>query len=408
MTRAMVESRLLRVSVLVTAIAITVVPVISKVQVATGLGIAAIVGVVATAGAYRRLEWRSGVPAGVLLAGLFAWMALGLNWAADPALSGDKLGRVLPIFLLGPLMVIVLRYAGRADGVWLARALMGCLVAGMAWILAGDLVAVSGLSGDWSAEVFPWGSGANPGLTTLAIVIWLLPMTVDPGRRPIGAVAVALAVTVVLLTGHSDAALLAFIAGGLVFLMGLWRRTLGTFLMMAVVVVSALGPVVMAPVIYDRLWDSVDWMPASWQHRVEIWDAAVDHATARPVGGSGIDSFRLLEHDQPSRLEEGPRGQAVHPHNALLQVWVETGLVGVALLTALLVWAIRYVLTWPERPRLAAQAGIAAASVILGLSYGAWQGWWLCLLFAVSGYAAGLAAFGRGNDRPMTPMAKLA
>lgn len=403
MTRAALESWLLRVSVLATAIAITVVPVISKAQVATGLGIAFIIGALATVGVCRRLEWRAGLPAAALFAGLFAWMALGLNWAADPALSGDKLGRVLPILVLGPLMVIVLRYAGRTDGVWLARTLMGCLVAGLAWILVGDLIAALGVSDGWSAVVFPAGVAANAGLTTLAIVIWLLPMTTDPAGRPLGVVAGASAAAVVLLIGQSDAALLAFATGGIVFLTGLWRRRFGSVAMVIVVVVSAVGPVVIAPVAYDRLWDSIDWLPASWQHRVEIWDAAVDHAVARPIGGSGINSFRVLEHDQPSRVDEGPRGRAVHPHNASLQIWVETGLVGVALLTALLVWAIRYVLTWPERHRVAAQAGIASASVILGLSYGAWQGWWLCLLFAVSGYAVGLAARGRGSDQPTTP-----
>ena len=403
MTRAMLESGLLRLSVLVTAIAITVVPVISKVQVAAGLGVAVIVGALATVGAYRRLEWRAGLPVLALLAVLFVWMALGLSWAADPDFSSDKLGRVLPIFLLGPLMVIFLRYAGRADGIWLARVLTVCIVAGIAWIMAGALLAAFGLSDGWSASVFPSGGGANAGLTTLAVVIWLLPMTTDPGRRPLGVAIVALAATVVLLTGRSDAALLAFAAGGVVFLAGFWGRRLGTVAMVVVVAVSTVGPVIVAPIAYDRLWESIGWMPNSWQHRVEIWDAAVDHAVARPIGGSGIDSFRMLQHDQPSRLNEEPRGRALHPHHALLQVWVETGLVGVALLTALLVWAVRYVLTWPQRHRAGAQAGIAAASVILALSYGAWQGWWLCLLFAVSGYAVGLAVGDRGNEQSMTP-----
>ena len=396
---ASLQSRLLQISILVTAIAITIIPVISKVQVATSLGVAFALGGVAIVSAFRRLDWRMAAPWLLIIGGLVVWTALGLNWAVDPGFSAEKLGRVLPILLLGPLMVIILRYAGETDGAWLAKALSICIFGGIGWILAGRMIAELGLSADWLSAMFPSGDSANAGLTTLAIVIWLLPMATDPKHRPRWLAAVYVGVALLLFTGKSDAAILGFLAGGAVYLLDAWRRRLGTVAMVVIVSASALAPVFVAPVAYERAWNSIDWMPSSWLHRLEIWDAAVDHAATQPIGGSGIDSFRLLEHDQPSRLDEmKPQGQAMHPHHSLLQVWVEIGLVGVALLTALSVWAVRHVLTWPAGERAAAQAGIAATAVILGLSYGFWQGWWLALLFAVSGYAVGLVARRRQID----------
>ena len=399
MNGASLQSRLLQVSVLVTAIAMTVIPVISKVQVATSLGIAFALGAAVIVTACRRLDWRAAAPGLLVIAGLVAWTALGLNWAVDPSFSAEKLGRVLPILLLGPVMVIILRYGGEADGAWLAKALLICVFGGMGWILVGRAAAGLGLSDGWLSAVFPSGDAANAGLTTLAIVIWLLPMATDAKDRPRWLAAAWAGAAVLLLTGTSDAAVLGFLGGGAVYLLGAWRQRLGSSAMVVIVAVSALAPVIVAPAAYDRAWNAIDWMPSSWLHRLEIWDAAVDHAATQPIGGTGIDSFRLLEHDQPSRLDETrPQGQAMHPHHALLQVWVEIGLVGVALLTVLSVWAVRHVLTWPAGERTAAQAGIAATAVILGLSYGVWQGWWLALLFAASGYAVGLVARRRRID----------
>lgn len=405
----------LRLSVLLTAVALTVVPVISKVQVATVLGVAFAVGVCAAAGALPRSDWRAGAPALALIAGLTAWAALGLSWAVDPTFSAEKFGRVLPILALGPAMVAILGIAGRVDGSWLARVLPIAVVAALGWILVGMLLGAAGpddavRSGGTLAAVFPSGVGVNPGLTTLAIVVWLLPIAAGSKRvSPVFAV-IAIATAVFLATGESDAAIVGFGLGGAVFLIGLWRVRVGTAAMVLIVSASALGPIVAAPVAYERAWNAIEGFPNSWLHRVEIWDAAVDHASQHRLGGSGIDSFRLLEHDQPTRLRQEdpqsapadpprPQGQAMHPHHALLQVWVETGLIGALLSVALAVWVIRKALSWPDRSRAAAQAALTATGVILCLSYGVWQGWWLALLFAVAGYAAGLVAGDREDRR---------
>ena len=228
MSRATLHRLLLRAAVFLTAVAITVVPVISKVQVATLLGVAFAVGAVAVAAAPFRPDWRAAAPGLVLVAGLVVWMALGLTWAVDPDFSSEKLGRVLPVLLLGPAMVLFLHSAGRSDGAWMARILPVCVVAGMVWILVGWGLKAAGLGQGGMAAVFPSGVGVNPGLTTLEIVLWLLPMAAVPLRRQPGFVLVVVAAAVLLLTGESAAAALGFIVGGGVYLSARWRPRAGT------------------------------------------------------------------------------------------------------------------------------------------------------------------------------------
>ena len=75
-------------------------------------------------------------------------------------------------------------------------------------------------------------------------------------------------------------------------------------------------------------------------------------------------------------------GVPLHPHDAALQLWVELGLVGVAL--AAVFWAYllsridRYVVA--DRDLAGAAGGSAGAYLTIGaLSFGIWQEWWLAL-----------------------------
>ena len=65
-----------------------------------------------------------------------------------------------------------------------------------------------------------------------------------------------------------------------------------------------------------------------------------------------------------------------HPHNAPLQVWTETGLVGAFFVLAIMGLSLKSVAARapPERaPILALYAAIIAVSLV---GHGAWQGWW--------------------------------
>ena len=132
-------------------------------------------------------------------------------------------------------------------------------------------------------------------------------------------------------------------------------------------------------------------MQGSAAHRVLIWDFSLARIAERPWLGWGMEAARAMPggRDRIAEAElrrfgldaqigwfETVRAERLplHTHNAPIQVWLELGAVG-ALLASALVLALGWRATSPGA------AGAFAAAVAIGsLSYGIWQGWWLCLL----------------------------
>lgn len=143
-----------------------------------------------------------------------------------------------------------------------------------------------------------------------------------------------------------------------------------------------------------------DWLFPSARHRMEIWGHAAWRVLEAPLFGHGIDASRALRPELGEWSRFGPLTDSLlplHPHNGFLQVWLELGLAGAALVltVALLVLA--------GTRRLGAEAqpyavGLFAAGLAMAnTAYGLWQAWWM------AGYlAAGtmlLVAQRAGNRR---------
>ena len=112
----------------------------------------------------------------------------------------------------------------------------------------------------------------------------------------------------------------------------------------------------------------------NWGYRVEIWNRVHELISGRPWAGYGFDTARIIA--------QGPGVTFLHPHNGLLQIWLELGLVGVVLFLgwgAAAAWA--YLRARPAPDRLAtAAATVTAVAVFWLISFGVWQGWWLAAI----------------------------
>jgi len=76
----------------------------------------------------------------------------------------------------------------------------------------------------------------------------------------------------------------------------------------------------------------------------------------------------------------------LHPHNAMIQIWLELGLVGVALVGAiyfLIVASIPESRTERAGPAMLI-ATTACAFTVAELEFGIWQGWWMATLGIVA------------------------
>ncbi|HEX5489539.1 MAG TPA: O-antigen ligase family protein [Rhodanobacteraceae bacterium] len=137
--------------------------------------------------------------------------------------------------------------------------------------------------------------------------------------------------------------------------------------------------------------------------RLDIWRVAVDMVAAHPVNGVGVRDFRYAYPQYASPGDHflgaeacGEDTGACHPHQIVLEILTNTGVVGLALWLAALGLALR---AWrrvgAEARRRAFPVTVALAVTVFPLNthlafYSAWWGllfWWLLALWCAALYA---------------------
>jgi O-antigen ligase len=151
-------------------------------------------------------------------------------------------------------------------------------------------------------------------------------------------------------------------------------------------------------------------MDAALSGRLDIWHASVEMIAAHPISGVGVRGFRYAyPHYAPANdhfltAESCGVGEgACHPHQLVLEILTETGVLGLSL------WLAAVVLAWRAWRRIGSAARTRAFPVSLALGvmlfplnthlafYSAWWGLlfaWLLGLWCAALYVA------RGDDEP--------
>jgi len=159
-------------------------------------------------------------------------------------------------------------------------------------------------------------------------------------------------------------------------------------LMVKTLVISAAIAILAAPLfaaivtLLDE--NTLGGLPDSWEHRLYMWDFVFRQISERPLNGYGFNNARTY-----SELITLSGGQTVtllshHAHNAGLQIWLETGLIGAGLaglsILSCLGPAKRFVRDQPNGAF--GLCGFLTAMILLSsLSFGVWQFWWWGTLF---------------------------
>jgi len=143
-------------------------------------------------------------------------------------------------------------------------------------------------------------------------------------------------------------------------------------------------------------------IPLSWEHRVRMWAFVWERIQESWLIGNGFDVSRTLQDTFLSRDGRDITIVSLHPHNIGLQLWLETGLIGVLLATGFLMALIKPVLVFCEtKPRAAAMSGLIVATALNGaLTIGIWQYWWWGLI----ALSAGLVSLIPHNHKAFSPM----
>jgi exopolysaccharide production protein ExoQ len=332
-------------------------------------------------------------PLAMLLAMLAIWGALTAVWSIAPERSIATAGR---LFLVAVCITVLIQAAIDLDPEE-RRHCARFLAAGTAFGIVVILVEVvtSGAIAvllDSEAQLGHELDRLNRTGSVVAMLVWPAALVTAQlyGRYRAAAVIAFCAIVLVIVAPRSP--LVAFVIGSGAFAVG-WlsqrwgKRFLLAGFLVAVVIVPFLDAIT-TPIV-DFLVANVA-APNSEVHRLRVWEFASSRILERPLGGWGLDTARVVPgSDQMLPLfahGTGPivTGKAIplHPHNALIQVWLELGLVGVLVVAGLFVLIVAAI---PESTRNHAGPAVAIAAAATGfavaeLGFGIWQGWWMAAL----------------------------
>lgn len=344
----------------------------------------ALAGLVLVRRVWPVLDWRLPVVVAVFLA--WTGAVVGVGWS-----GGDGCARCLDKWLevLG-FAVVLLPLAtgalGRAAGVRPGPVLaaLGIGVAVGAVMLAVELAFDAPIYRLLSGK----GEAADIGLSrynrgSVAVVLLAIPVVgwlVVRGRA-LFAAALTLALLGLTVYGASGAAVLSLVVA-VVFGLGAWLSGRAAALVLAAgLLIGGISAPWIGGQFLARQIESGAEMSLPTRHRLEIWDHASHHAMEAPVTGWGLGSYRTLPLETPrSESYLISEKTASHPHNAFLELWVETGAVGVALWLAALGLILRAASRLERIPRATAIAAIAGGLVPAMVSFGMWQSTYLAIL----------------------------
>jgi O-antigen ligase len=218
----------------------------------------------------------------------------------------------------------------------------------------------------------------NRAITGLAILFWPLWSTV---RGQVLQGGFLLSVICFIFLGPSETSSVAFICGLLGYLL-IRNEIMEKLLFWALQGILFLTGIGIKILKYMGLFD---WekLPYSLLHRFRIWEYFQQNIEKKILIGWGMDASHILSKKQ--FFNENYEISALHPHNSVLQIWFELGIVGIIIGSFFLTQLFQIIkpLAWDKKRFIYAQ--ITTAFIISLSAFGFWQAWWLTLLW-ISAY----------------------
>jgi O-antigen ligase len=226
----------------------------------------------------------------------------------------------------------------------------------------------------------------RPVLTLLMLVLPLTAWFIGRSRQGSG-LALLLFLGSVIVRSESDAAVLGLaivcLACPIIWFMPRVAFGLAAFSFLAVVCLSPLsGPIavqLITPEMHRKIASSHS------KERVQVWQSFGYAVREQPVLGSGFGvSPRITDTAVASQVpkEHLRMLNMGHPHNAVLQIWVELGAIGATIFLVIAFLILRAVWQQPHLIRSASLVLLAGAAPVALVGHGAWQGWWAASLGA--------------------------
>ena len=240
----------------------------------------------------------------------------------------------------------------------------------------------------------------NRHIAALAFLVWpalLIASTLASSSRARTVLVMCLAPVVLAVFASDHESSKIAIAGSVaVFCIQLLTPRLGKTLLAAGWILACVAVVPLASIAYDQQLHKASWLQPSAQHRIVIWGVTSSKVAEAPLLGHGLVAARALgrrEAEHPTYAPGSPfvASTGPHAHNVYLQVWFDTGLVGIILLVSIGLFALRAISRAAAASQPALFAAFASGALLAASSFSIWTRWFLAS-YAISAISAVLAS----------------
>ncbi len=202
---------------------------------------------------------------------------------------------------------------------------------------------------------------------------------------------------------ESQSAQLSFIIGAAFFVLFPVRFTPAWTALKSLIITGMLGAPWIAQYMFAVLASGAKhstWLSRGYaSDRMEIWDFIARKALENPFYGFGLEATRDIPHFETQMLYN-PLDHVLHPHNFVLQIWIEFGVLGIVTGAGFFVFILQ-TLQKQKPPFQRLSLGLfMAAFGSAAISYGLWQGWWLGLFILLALYIRILEP----SEKPSAPL----
>ena len=359
----------------------------------------------------------------ILLCCFCIWALMTSLWSIDPVASSIGSARLFGNILAGGLLFVTIKNLTAVEKklvlkFFLAGFLIVICIIGFEIVLGGPIFMALkdqkySIERIWTGEI----SGIfwlNPIVVVLSLFIWPIALGMYKklfitliNKYAVLFIVSGFVITLILsaIIGFSSGiiSLLCGILGAiLIFIIGR-RAAITASIILAIVSFSIpFGfSVLQDPIIQIN---SLIPIPASGQHRIGIWKFTSDKILENPIIGWGMNASKHIPGGKVFLFSKDGKqyGRALplHPHNAILQTWLELGLPGIIFLIALCISIIMASVN-PIRLRYESASIFGLFITILGianLSFGMWQAWWIAIIWLSVGLMALVTDMDRNVD----------
>lgn len=219
----------------------------------------------------------------------------------------------------------------------------------------------------------------NRGAAILSMLIWPAFVYLWHKQKPYLAAGLLALTAATLLRMESQTSILTFFACALVLPCAYYYRkyTLLT-LVIALGILTLAIPIIALCMSPDHMFKLLPEIPRSAaEYRLHIWHFAATKAIEHPFFGWGFDASRSIP-VTPADFLHARHPLPIHPHNNILQVWLELGIVGLLLFFASFALMFYHAYHTENRMQMAVTTTLICSVLLIGATgYGVWQNWFI-------------------------------